>query len=129
MFIDINKLLYGYTKIRTYLVVIAVIILAAILYSSIKNAGTVAALKKEQKELKQEIKANNKMLDNLSVELANKTSELNVIKQDFLEAELNLKIEKSKTLIINKKYEKILYNYNILNNDDKWKYFRSIVSE
>lgn len=130
MKIDINGILYGSIRVRILFVAIVVVVLfITTIYSSLSRVGTVMVLKKESKELKQEIKENQKIINNLSVDLANKTTALNQAKAEFLEAELRYNILKSNNRIINIKYEKLYKNYHGLSDDDKWKYFRAVVSE
>lgn len=108
---------------------VIIVLLILFVFGGFIYSDSVNVLKKENNELRATIKVNNKQIDNLSTDIGN--LKLDVVQQMIIvdNHEKELSLLKDKTKILNKKYEKIISNYNGLSSDDKWVYFRSTINK
>lgn len=104
-------------------------LLILFVFSGVFYSSGIKVLKKENKELKATIKANDKVIDNLSVDISRIKTE---IAQEIYVADslkIALSVLKKKNQFITRKYEKIISDYNSLSDDAKWQYFRSAINQ
>lgn len=112
--------------IKDYIIIVLLILFV---FSGVFYSSGISTLKKENKELQATIKANNKQIDQLSTDISNLKTDISQELIIIEEQKKELTDLKSKNKLIIRKYEKILSNYNSLNDDDKWVYFRTIINK
>lgn len=111
--------------VKDYIIIVLVFLF--ILNGFLFTSG-VSTLKKENKALQATIKANNKQIDQLSIDISNLKNDISQELIIIEKQKKELTDLKAKNKLIEKKYEKLFKNYNNLSSDDKWEYFRTIIN-